>query len=213
MRPGPLQACMHACMRLRGKCAQASASECARLSAYRHVRRWATQWSSWMDLLRASGRPRGRLHWRRGIGSAPQHKNSTACWLQHITTDCNAVPTCCGTGRGAGRTGGVGSVHRPADPGSRQACHAASTAAACCNTVQHVAIQYSRVWHRAPLRHANFLDEGSGRRAQEEVSTGFQDGVHEGGSKGRSARGSTYQRNERQEMMSTEGERGKFALE
>jgi hypothetical protein len=45
----------------------------------------------------------------------------------------------------------------------------------CCNAVQHVAIQYSRVWHRAPLRHANFLDEGSGRRAQEEVSTGFQD--------------------------------------
>ena len=45
----------------------------------------------------------------------------------------------------------------------------------CCNAVQHVASQYSRVWHRAPLRHANFLDEGSGRRAQEEVSTGFQD--------------------------------------
>jgi hypothetical protein len=84
---GPV-AGMHACMRLRGKCAQASASECAHLSAYRHVRRWATQWSSWMDLMRASGRPRGRLHWRRGIGSAPQHKNSTACWLQHITTDC-----------------------------------------------------------------------------------------------------------------------------
>ena len=206
---GPV-AGMHACMRLRGKCVQASASECARLSAYRHVRRWATQWSSWMDLLRASGRPRGRLHWRRGIGSAAQHKTAQRAGrniLQLIATQYQRVAAqveelaaleawdlyiglpILVLGKRA--TLQVQLQHVATQYNMLQ--HSTIT---CCNTVQHVAIQYSRVWHRAPLRHANVLDEGSGRRAQEEVSTGFQDGVHEGGSKGRSARGSTYQRKE-----------------